>query len=139
MEADLRKFWRIPLDERQQTMPTGFFTIEQWKRPRPRAALQWIAVANLDAGKSLADAIKQIETMGKSGLYRVVQTPRTIWAEREGNKLRLRKWHAMSAESLARLAKAYERDHGVWPVQKERAERARANRTDRNSRSRKAQ
>jgi hypothetical protein len=119
-------------------MASGFITIEQWKRPRPRAALQWMAIDNLDAGKSLSHAIKQIETMGKSGLYRVVQTQRTIWAEREGNKLRLRKWHAMSAESLDRLAKAYERDHGIWPVQKERAERARAKRTDRNSRSRNA-
>ena len=107
-------------------MPHGFFTVEQWTRSKAGAKLQWIPVLHLDSYQSLTAAIKALEKRDQPGLYRVVQTQRSIWAEVEDGKLRLRCWHASSSESLARLAGAFERDGGRWPVEKEREERARA-------------
>jgi len=57
-----------------------------------------------------------IEAEGKPGFFRVIQMQRVIWAEKIGGKLRLRKWHAGSPESLERGAAAYERDGGKYPV-----------------------
>jgi hypothetical protein len=107
-------------------MPYGFFTVEQWKRSKGRAKGQWTTILHLDAGQSLTGAIKAINRRGKPGLFRVIQTQRHVWAEMERGKLRLRCWHASTSEGLARLAAAYDRDGGKWPVEKERRERATA-------------
>jgi hypothetical protein len=56
-----------------------------------------------------------IEAEGKPGFFRVIQMQRVIWAEKIGGKLRLRKWHAGSPESLERGAAAYERVGGKYP------------------------
>jgi hypothetical protein len=57
-----------------------------------------------------------IGAQGKPGFYRVVQMQRMIWAEESEGKLRLKKWHAGSPESLERTAAAYTGDRGKYPV-----------------------
>lgn len=105
-------------------MSPGFFTIEQWTRPAPKAEPQWVAVEHLNADHTLSDAIRRVERMGKPGFFRVQQVQRIIWAENVDGALKLRKWHAARPEELARAGEAFERDGGHWPVEKERAERA---------------
>jgi len=105
-------------------MPHGFFTVEQWKRPRAGAPAEWIAIINLDSDQSLTKAMAALEKRGEPGLYRVMQMQRCVWAEREAGKFRLHGSHASSPESLARMVKIYEREGGRRPVEKARQERA---------------
>jgi hypothetical protein len=107
-------------------MPHGFFTVEQWKRPRDGAATQWIPILHLDAYQSLTKAMAALEKRGEAGLYRIVQMQRCVWAEREGGKLRLHGSHASSAENLAQIVEIFEREGGHRPVEKARQERAAA-------------
>jgi hypothetical protein len=109
-------------------MPHGFFTIEKWERSKRVGKSQWTVVCHLGAEHSLTDAMQHLESLGKPGFYRVVQTQRMVWAEVDKNKLRLRRWHASSPESLVRAAEAFERDGGHYPVEKAREERKRAKR-----------
>jgi hypothetical protein len=97
-------------------MPYGFFTIEQWKRPSRGAKPAWVPIAHLDARNKLSDAFQLLEQRNKPGFFRVVQTQRVIWAEMTSGKLHLRKWHSGSPDSLARGAKAFDRDGGRYPV-----------------------
>jgi hypothetical protein len=90
-------------------MPHGFYTIEQWRGKR------WVTVCHLDGGQSLTDAMQEVERRGKAGFFRIVQTQRMIWAEKKDGKLRLRKWHAGTPETLSRTAEAFDRDGGKWP------------------------
>jgi hypothetical protein len=90
-------------------MAHGFYTIEQWRGKR------WVTVCHLDGGQSLTAALEEVQRRGKAGFFRVVQTQRMIWAEKHDGKLRLRKWHAGSPETLARTAEAFDRDGGKWP------------------------
>ena len=55
-------------------MPSGFFTVEQWKRPSSGAWPTWVPIRNLDMGANLTSAIQSIETDGNPGFFRVVQT-----------------------------------------------------------------
>jgi hypothetical protein len=107
-------------------MPHGFFTVEQWKRPRNGAKSQWVAILHLDSYQSLTKTIQALENSGKPGLYRVLQTQRCIWAQMEARKLRLHGSHAGSPEGLARLVQIYEDEGGRRPVQKARQDRAQA-------------
>jgi len=107
-------------------MPHGFFTVEQWKPQQDGATSQWIPILHLDSYQSLTKAIEALEERGHTGLYRIVQTQRCIWAELEGGKLRLHGSHVSSPENLARLAKIYEHEGGRRPVEKARQARARA-------------
>jgi len=102
-------------------MPHGFFTIEEWGPAKRGGKSQWTVVCHVSAEHSLSEAINQLEARGEPGFYRVVQTQRMVWAEVEAGKLRLRKWHASSPESLAQSAEAFERDGGKYPVAKARA------------------
>jgi hypothetical protein len=95
-------------------MPYGFFTVEQWKRPSPRSAPQWTAIKHLDACNTLSSVMGTIAADGKPGFFRVVQTQRMIKAEKVNGKLRLRKWHAGSPETLARSAESIDSDGGAW-------------------------
>jgi hypothetical protein len=97
-------------------MPHGFFTIEQWKPRKRRGAPEWVAVEHVDADRSLTDVFREIQRRNRPGFYRVIQTQRQVWAEKVNGKLRLRKWHAGSPESLARTADAFVRDKGRWPT-----------------------
>jgi hypothetical protein len=90
-------------------MAHGFFTIEQWRNKR------WVTVCHVDGGKSLTEAIQELERRDKAGFFRIVQTQRMIWAEKINGKLKLRKWHAGNPETLSRSAKAFDRDGGKWP------------------------
>jgi hypothetical protein len=90
-------------------MAHGYFTIEQWLDKR------WVAICHVDGNQSLTDAIKKLERRGEPGFFRVVQMQRMIWAEKEDGKLRLRKWHATSPDTLSRTAEAFDRDGGKWP------------------------
>jgi hypothetical protein len=112
-------------------MPHGFFTIEQWKRPRGKTKAQWIPILHLDSCETLTGALKALEESAQSGLYRVLQTQRCIWAGMEGGKLRLHGSHASSPESLARLTRLYQKEGGRRPEEKAREERARVKRARR--------
>jgi hypothetical protein len=107
-------------------MPHGFFTVEQWKTPRGGATSQWIPILHLDSYQSLTKVMVALEKRAKSGLYRIVQMQRCIWAEMEGGELRLHGSHSSSPENLARLVEIYEREGGRRPVKQARAQRARA-------------
>jgi hypothetical protein len=109
-------------------MPTGFFTIEQWKRAKTGARSRWVPILHLDAHQSLSKAIEALQKRGRPGLYRVVQMQRCLWAEMEEGKLRVHGSHASSAKNLARLVKIYEREDGRRPVEKARQQRAQAKR-----------
>jgi hypothetical protein len=106
-------------------MPQGYYTIEQWKAPKTTAQPEWVAVLHLAFGASLTAAEKAVEKL-ESGFYRVVQTQRVIWAQKEGGKLRLRKSHASSPESLEKMRQMFERCGGEYPVEEIQEARRRA-------------
>jgi len=108
-------------------MPQGYYTIEQWERRKNSAAPAWVAVLHLPFGTSLTAAEKAVEKLGP-GFYRVVQIQRVIWAEKEDGKLRLRKSHAGSPESLESMARMFDHCGGVYPVEEVREARQRAKR-----------
>jgi hypothetical protein len=97
-------------------MPYGYFVVEQRKAVKPGAVAEWTPIHHFDARTTLTKVMQWIEAEGKPGFYRVIQMQRAVWAEKIGGKLRLRKWHAGSPESLERGADAYERDGGKYPV-----------------------
>jgi hypothetical protein len=97
-------------------MPYGFFTVEQWKPARRSAAPEWAALRHFDARHTLNQVMSWIGARGKPGFYRAVQMQRMIWAEKSEGKLRLKKWHAGSPESLERTAAAYTSDRGKYPT-----------------------
>jgi hypothetical protein len=104
-------------------MAHGFFTIEEWKKPRGKAKGGWTPILYLDACESQTKALQALEARGKAGLYRVLQTQRCIWAEMEGGKLHLHGCHASSPEGLAELTEIYVREGGRRPVEKARQDR----------------
>ena len=87
-------------------MPYGYFVVEQRKPVKPGAAAEWTPIHHFDARTTLTKVMQWIEAEGKPGFYRVIQMQRAVWAEKIGGKLRLRKWHAGSPESLERGADA---------------------------------
>jgi len=109
-------------------MPQGYYTIEQWTRGK------WSAVAVLPFGLSLTDAEDQLARRGKPGLYRLVQTQRIIWCEREQGKdgLRLRKSHASSPGNLKNIEQMFDRTGGRYPAEEARAARQKAKRNRQN-------
>ena len=106
-------------------MPQGYYTIEQWKPPTKDAQPEWVPIHHLPFGASLTAAENALEKLGTPGFYRLVQIQRVIWAEKEGSKLRLRKSHAGSPESLASIRKMFERSGGRYPVEEVREARRR--------------
>src|SRR4051794_21933630 len=104
-------------------MPHGFFTVEQWKRSGRGAKQAWVPILHLDSYQSLTKAIAELEKVARPGLYRILQTQRCIWAEKEDGKVRLHGSHVSSFESLGDLAKLFEREGGRRPVEKARLER----------------
>ena len=101
-------------------MAHGFFTLERWMRPAEQRESEWVAIRHVDGGRKLADVLAGLEKSGEAGFYRVTQTQRMIWAEKENGKLKLRKWHVGTPEDLAKSAAAFERDGGKWPVERAR-------------------
>jgi hypothetical protein len=59
-------------------MPFGFFTIERWVAGKRGGKSRWVTIAHVDARRSLSDALAEIETRGKPGFFRVVQTQRVV-------------------------------------------------------------
>src|SRR4051794_16563656 len=105
-------------------MPHGYYTIEEWARPKNGGAERGMPVAHLALGASLTAAERRLAELGKPGFYRVVQTQRVIWAEREAaGNLRLRKSHAGSPENLEGMRQMFERSGGRYPVEEVRAAR----------------
>jgi len=76
---------------------------------------EMVTICHVRGGWPLTEVLKELERRGGPGFFRVVQTQRVIWAEKVDGKLRLRKWHANSPETLARSARAFDRDRGKWP------------------------
>jgi hypothetical protein len=107
-------------------MPQGYYTIEQWKRPRKAAPSEWVAILTLPFGQTLTAAEQALAKLGRPGFYRVVHTQRVIWAEHDGGKLRLRKSHAGSPKSLDRIRQMFERCGGSYPVEAVREARRQA-------------
>ena len=108
-------------------MPHGFFTVEQWVSKSRKHC--WKPILHLNSYQSLSKAIKALEKYGKPGLFRVTQTQRCVWAQKEDGKLRSHGSHVSSVESLAKLSKIFEQNKGRRPVEKARQERARAKRS----------
>jgi hypothetical protein len=90
-------------------MPSGFFTIEQWRNKR------WVTVSHLSGRQKLTTALAEIERRARPGFFRVVQTQRMVWAEKRDGKLHVGKRHAMDPETLSRTAAAFDRDKGKRP------------------------
>src|SRR4051812_36680545 len=98
-------------------MSQGYYTIEQWDRPR------WVVVAALPFGLTLTQAERALERLGKPGFYRLVHTQRIVWCEREGAGIRLRKSHATSPQGLERMQEMFDRTAGRYPADEVRAAR----------------
>jgi hypothetical protein len=107
-------------------MPQGYYTIEQWKKPRKDKPPEWVSILTLPFGAMLSDAEQALAQLNRPGFYRVVQMQRVVWAEREGGKLRLRKSHAGSPESLEQMRQMFERCGGRYPQEEVRAARRKA-------------
>ena len=108
-------------------MPQGYYTIEQWTRPRAgnKSLQQWVAIAHLPFGASLTQAEEALAQRNEPGFYRLVHTQRIIWAQRDGQSLRLRKSHAGSPENLAVVQRMFDRCGGEYPIDEITAARAR--------------
>ena|ERR1051326_4019803 len=109
-------------------MPHGYFTVEQWKRPRGGITPRWIPILHLDSCRLLTQAVEAIENRGKPGLFRISQMQRCIWAEMEGGKLRLHGSHASSPKNFAQIVEIFEREGGRRPTEKARQQRLKARR-----------
>jgi hypothetical protein len=107
-------------------MPQGYYTVEQWKRPKKGAELQWTEVLQLPFGTSLTEAENALKRLDKPGLYRLLQMQRVIWAEQDGNSLRMRKSHASSPQSLDHIREMFDRSRGRDPIEEVQAARRRA-------------
>ena len=88
-------------------MPSGFFTIEQYTTPEVGAAAEWVPISHHDGGKTLSDVIASMEDTVGQGFYRVIQTQRMIRVEVVDGQTKLRKRHAMDAETLQFSANAH--------------------------------
>ena len=98
-------------------MPQGYYTIEQWTRAKKGSAGAWVGILDLPFGRSLTDAETALKNLETPGLYRIVQMQRVVWAEWNGDELRLRKSHASSPESLDEIRQMFERSKGRYPVE----------------------
>src|SRR5690348_15603628 len=98
-------------------MPQGYYTIEQWKAPKKGIPAEWTPVLNLPFGTSLTIAESALKDLGKTGLFRIVQMQRVVWAEHDGSNLRLRKSHAASPDGLDSIREMFERTHGKYPIE----------------------
>jgi hypothetical protein len=98
-------------------MPQGYYTVERWIGAKKGLAGAWVEVLHLPFGRSLTDAEAAVKDLGTAGLYRIVQMQRVVWAEQEGDDLRLRKSHAGSPENLDEIRQMFERSKGRYPVE----------------------
>ena len=98
-------------------MPQGYYTIEQWTRGKKGSPGEWVEILHLPFGRSLTDAETAVKNLGTPGLYRVVQMQRVVWAEQEGDELRMRKSHAGSPENLDEIRQMFERSKGQYPIE----------------------
>jgi hypothetical protein len=107
-------------------MPQGYYTIEQWKRPRKGESPAWVSILTLPFGTTLTRAEQALAHLDRPGFYRIVQLQRVIWAERDGGTLHLRKSHAGSPESLDHMRQMFDRCGGQYPHEEVRAARRKA-------------
>jgi hypothetical protein len=98
-------------------MPQGYYTIEQWTRGKKGSAGAWVEILHLPFGRSLTEAETAVKNLGMAGLYRIVQMQRVIWAEPDGDELRMRKSHAGSPANLDEVRQMFERSKGRYPVE----------------------
>ena len=106
-------------------MPQGYCTIEQWTRAKKGSPGAWVEILHLLFGRSLTDAETAVKKLGTPGLYRVVQMQRVVWAEREGDELRMRKSHAASPDGLDEMRQMFERSKGRYPIEEVKEARRR--------------
>jgi hypothetical protein len=107
-------------------MPQGYYTVERWTESRKDTKAEWTAIFHLPFGQSLTAAEKAIEKRNQPGFYRVIHMQRVIWAEKDADKLRLRKSHAGSPESLDSMRQMFERTDGRYPIEEVREARRQA-------------
>ena len=106
-------------------MPQGYYTIEQWTRAKKGSPGAWVEILHLPFGRSLTDAETAVKKLGTPGLYRVVQMQRVVWAEQEGDELRMRKSHAASPDGLDEIRQLFERSKGRYPIEEVKEARRR--------------
>jgi hypothetical protein len=82
-----------------------------------RFAGAWVEILHLPFGRSLTEAEAAVKKLGTPGLYRVVQMQRVVWAEHEGDELRMRKSHAGSPENRDEIRQMFERSKGRYPIE----------------------
>src|SRR6476660_8208865 len=98
-------------------MPQGYYTVEQWMRPKKGAELQWMEVLQLPFGTSLTEAENALKRLGKPGLFRLLQMQRVIWAEQDGKSLRMRKSHASSPQNLDTIRQMFDHSSVRYPIE----------------------
>jgi hypothetical protein len=104
-------------------MPQGYYTIEKWTGNGRDGKPKWGVVMDLPFGITQTAAEKVLEQSGKPGFFRLVQTQRVIWAEKQPAGLKLRKSHASSPQSLEGMRKMFERCKGKFPEEEVRQAR----------------
>jgi len=119
-------------------MPQGYYTIEQWMQPKKGAPFQWSEIMHLPFGASLTEAEDALKGLGNSGLFRLLQMQRIIWAEHEGESLRLRKSHASSPQNLNTVCQMFARSGGRYPVEEVKAARKQQKKAQRQTSHRRA-
>ena len=95
-------------------MPQGYYTMEQWRRPK------WVTVRVLPCGLSLTAAEQAVSKLPRPALYRLTHTQRILWSDPTG---RIRKSHASSPQSLADIQSTFDRTRGVYPTAEAQAAR----------------
>ena len=110
-------------------MAQGFFTVERWTRTVSvdgSTIESWVPVRNYDGTRTLSEAIYSVTEGQDTGLFRVVQTQRTIAVERSSSgKMMVHRYHVLSSAGLDQLVSVYGVEHAAdIPSQMAKAEPA---------------
>src|SRR3954466_1373314 len=107
-------------------MPQGYYTVEQWTARTNHGQPAWTPILHLPFGASLTAAEEALAKLGRPGFYRLGQMQRGIWAEQDGDTIRLRKAHAGSPQGLDEMRQMFERCDGRYPLEEVRETRRQA-------------
>ena len=98
-------------------MAQGFFTVERWTRTMAADGStvgSWVPLRNYDGTRTLSEAIYSVTEGQDTGLFRVVQTQRTIAVERSpSGKMMVHRYHVLSAAGLDQLVSVYGVEHAI--------------------------
>jgi hypothetical protein len=98
-------------------MAQGFFTVERWTRTTASDGTtveSWVPIRNYDGTRTLSEAIYSVTEGTDIGLFRIVQTQRTIAVERTpSGKMLVHRYHVLSAAGLDQLVRVYGVEHAA--------------------------